>query len=117
MYKPHHRIELRKYSNYVEEGTVSTQDRPEYSNYIGKIGDGRYLWRDLLDIGVNDTQEDSLDYPFLNGVHYINNNISFPLKRQDPFNFYELQYKEFPSDISGTLLDDGAIVKQSQNVC
>ena len=117
MYKPHHRVELRKYSNYVEEGTESTLNRPIYSDTLGRIGDGRYLWRDLLDVGVNDTQEEFLDYPFLNGIHYINNNISLPLQRQDPFGFYELKYDKFPADISGTLIDDGVIIKKSQDVC
>jgi hypothetical protein len=114
MYKPHHKIKIREYSSYIEEGTSSTLDMPSYA--INTL-DGRFLWRDLLDIGLNDIQETILDYPFLNGTHYINTNISLPLKRQDPFGFYGLQHKTFPADNPGILLDDTIIIKKSQDVC
>ena len=114
VYKPHHKIKIREYSSYIEEGTASTLDKPSYAI---DVLDGRFLWGDLLDIGLNDIQETILDYPFLNGTHYINTNISLPLKRQDPFGFYGLQYKKFPADNPGILLDDTIIIKKSQDVC
>jgi hypothetical protein len=114
VYKPHHKIQIREYSNYVEQGTNNTLNRPSYSV---ALGDGRYLWRDLLDIGVNDTQETYLDYPFLNGSHYINSCISLPLLRQDPFNFYGLQWVNYPADTSGIPMEDNTITKTSQDVC
>lgn len=117
MYKPHHKIQIREYSNYVEQGNFNTLDRPVYSNY-NAVGDGRYLWRDLLDIGLNDTQETYLDYPFLNGCHYINTSVTLPLLRQDPFGYYGLQwFNSFPPDKAGTLVGDKIIVKNSQDVC
>jgi hypothetical protein len=117
MYKPHHKIEIRKYSNYVEEGLFNTLDRPKYSKYVGTKEGGRYLWRDLLDIGLNDTQETYLDYPFLNGSHYINKCINLPLFRQDPFGFYGLKWNSYPADASGTPMEDNTIIKNSQDVC
>tara|TARA_R110000796_G_scaffold219934_1_gene336021 strand:+ start:46450 stop:48162 length:1713 start_codon:yes stop_codon:yes gene_type:complete len=113
-YKPHHKIKIREYSNYIEQGTFNTLDRPTYSD---TIGDGRYFWRDLLDIGLNDTQETFLDYPFLNGCHYINNYITLPLFRQDPFGFYNLRWDGFSADKQGILMDDKLIFKTSQDVC
>lgn len=113
-YKAHHKIKIREFSSYVEQGTVDTINLPSYAT---NLKDGRYIWRDLLDIGFNDMNEETLDYPFLNGAHYLHNNISFPLKRQDPFGLYGLQYTNFPPDISGKLMDDKIIIKTQEDVC
>ena len=110
MYKPHHKVKLREYSLYIEEGTKDTVNKPSYAK---SLGNGKYVWRDLLDVGFGD----ELDYPFLNGVHYVNSLISLPLLRQDPFNIYEVQHTHTPSDIPGKELDDNIIVKNSQDVC
>ena len=115
VYKPHHKVQIRQYSNYVEQGQFNTLDRPSYSDF-NAIGDGRYLWRDLLDIGLNDTQQTMLDYPFLNGCHYINSLITLPLFRQDPFGYYGYR-TNFPNDRIGTLIEDKIIIKRSQDVC
>jgi hypothetical protein len=114
MYKPHHRIKIREYSNYIEQGNFSTLSKPSYAT---SLNDGRYIWRDLLDIGLNDTQETYLDYPFLNGSHYINTCITLPLFRQDPFGFYSLQWGSYPTEAQGAIMDDKVITKTSQDVC
>jgi len=113
-YKVHHKIQIRQFSNYIEQGMETTLDKPSYST---RLGDGRYIWRDLLDIGVNDGQEITLDYPFLNGAHYINSCFTLALQRQDPFNFYGIQHTPFPSDRPGTLVEDNFIVKRSNDAC
>jgi len=114
MYKPHHKIKIREYSTYIEQGTSNTYNMPSYKT---DLKDGRFIWRDLLDIGSNDMNEDFLDYPFLNGSHYMNKDIQFPLKRQDPFGLYSLRYSNPPSDIPGVLMDDILLIKKSQDVC
>ena len=114
VYKPHHKIKIREYSNYIEQGNFSTLDKPSYAT---SLNDGRYIWRDLLDIGLNDTQETYLDYPFLNGSHYINTCVTLPLFRQDPFGFYSLQWEDYPTDAQGVMMDDKVITKTSQDVC
>lgn len=88
-YYPHHRIKIRDFSNYVEQGNANTIGIPDYAL---DLGDGRWLWRDLLDIGVNDGQEETLNYPFLNGAHYMYQNFCFPVRRQDPYGQYDLYY-------------------------
>ena len=89
LYKPHHRVKIREYSLYVEQGNEFTVGIPDYA---ADLGDGRYLWRDLLDIGVFDGEEDFLDYPFTNGTHSIHTNLCFKTMRQDPFSNYGLYY-------------------------
>lgn len=113
-YKPHHQIKLREFSAYIEQGDVSTAGIPDYAE---DLGDGRFLWRDLLDIGFNDGQEDTLDYPFLNGCHYIHQIYCLPVRRQDPFGQYNLIYTDFPRDIFGDRMTDRFEVKQQENVC
>lgn len=102
-YKPHHLIKIRNFSNFIEQGDSSTIGIPSYAE---DLGDGRYLWRDFMDIGYNDGQG-LLDYPFLNGSHYIHNNICINGRRQDPFNKYNLYYNTFPRDIYGEEADNG----------
>jgi hypothetical protein len=114
IYKPHHKIKIREFSAYIEQGTSETLNKPDYAK---SLNDGRYIWRDLLDIGFNDMNEEFLDYPFLNGNHYINSNIILPLKRQDPFNKYGLQYTNNPADLPGILMDESVIIKTQEDVC
>lgn len=122
LYKPHNLIKIREFSLYIEQGDVNTVGIP---NYAEDLGDGRWLWRDLLDIGVFDGEGDLLDYPFTNGVHYIHQNYCFKTMRQDPFTSYNLYHKGSvyghsifdPRDPIGDPITDRFIVKRSDNVC
>jgi hypothetical protein len=114
-YYPHHSIKIRQFSNYVEQGDTSVINIPSYSE---DLGDDRYLWRDFLDIGYNDGQEETIDYPYLNNVHYLYNNLCIYTRRQDPFGYFGLLYTEdFPTDIFGNGLTNKFIVKNSGYVC
>lgn len=119
MYKPHHLYKIREFSLYIEQGDSSTDGIPEYAE---DLGDGRFLWRDFLDIGIYDGEGEPLDYPFTNGAHYLHQNICFITKRQDPFGNYNLYYagdtSPFdPADPIGDGYTDKFIVKSSQDVC
>jgi len=114
IYYPHHQFKIRNFSSYIEQGDNSTAGIPEYAE---DLGDGRYIWRDLLPIGTNDGQEDSLDYPFVNGVHYLYDNLCFLAKRQDPFNLFDLQYRGDISDYFGDGITDNFTTKKADDVC
>lgn len=64
-------ISLVKKSDYV----------PYYARLI-KDGSCRFYWREIISNGIE--EGDSKVYPFTNGAFYINKNINFYLKRQDP---------------------------------
>lgn len=113
-YKPHHSIKIRNFSNYIEEADSLVDGIPSYATLRD---DGKYVWRDLLSIGFNDGDENSLDYPFLNGSHYRYQNYCFNLKRQDPYAQWGLLYTDFPSDITGDRITDRFTVKNSDDVC
>jgi len=113
-YKPHYQIKLREWSNYIEQGDSMTSGIPEYAE---ELGDGRWLWRDQLTLGFSDISTTPIDYPFLNGCHYIHQNYCIPLRRQDPFAQYGLYYSNFPRDQFGDRLVDKFVVKKSQDAC
>lgn len=113
-YKPHHLIKIREYSSYVESGDQFTEGIPEYAV---NLGNDRYLWRDLLDIGVSDTDTNLLDYPFLNGCHYMYDNFCFTVRRQDPFANWGLYWSQFPADPIGDRLTDIFNTNSSEDVC
>jgi hypothetical protein len=78
-------------------------DIPDYATYVG---DNRYVWKDIVNIGDSQAKELS-DYVFANGYFYLTNKISFYLKRQDPFGISGLyfdgeeDFPYFPNDPSG----------------
>ena len=119
LYKPHHRIQIRQYSSYVEQGDEKTVGIPEYREVIGT---NVFLWRDLLDIGYSDNLDAVIEYPFLNGCHYIHRDICFPVRRQDPFGHFDLYYdgnktNSSPADINGDAISDNFKVNTSDYGC
>lgn len=134
MYYPHHKMQIRQFSNYVESGDANTigttcKETIGIPDYAIDLGDGRWLWRDILDIGINNGQETTLNYPFLNGAHYIYQNYCFPVRRQDPYGLYDLLYfgeerdsnntptQREPYDIIGSGLPDTFNINESENAC
>jgi len=124
-YYPHHRIKIRDFSAYVEQGNANTVGIPDYAF---DLGDGRWLWRDLLDIGINNGQEETLNYPYLNGAHYMYQNFCFPVRRQDPYGQYDLYYgyetdinnavtNHEPFDIVGVGITDNFDVNSAEDAC
>jgi len=124
-YYPHHRIKIRDFSAYVEQGNANTVGIPDYAF---DLGDGRWLWRDLLDIGINNGQEETLNYPYLNGAHYMYQNFCFPVRRQDPYGQYDLYYgyetdpidgqlNYEPFDIVGVGITDNFDVNSAEDAC
>jgi hypothetical protein len=113
-YKAHNQIKIRNFSNYIEQGDEHTVGIP---NYAINLGDGRYLWRDLLDIGYNETTVGALDYPFLNGCHYMYNNYCFTLQRQDAFDLWGLYYSKYPADPLGQSLTNKFDTNSENYVC
>lgn len=113
-YKANHLIKIREFSDYIETGVLGLDEIP---NYATDMGDGRYNWRDFLDIGFNETDNKALDYPFTNGSHYIYQNFPFQIRRQDPFNLWNLFYTKYPSDPIGQSITNKFNVNTTDNDC
>lgn len=68
-YKPHNKMTLRVFSDYIETGDVQFIDQlPSYSFY--SESDKQFRWRDLYTYGYFDNLDRGVDYPFLNTSHY-----------------------------------------------
>jgi len=75
-YKPHNKIKLRAYSDYLETGNVNNiVDVPDYAYYSTTYGS--FIWRDIYTYGFKDVNKNGVDYPFLNGKHYPYENFIF----------------------------------------
>jgi len=117
-YKAHYLINIRNFSAYVEQGDIYTEGVPDYAE---NLGDGRWLWRDLLSIGFNEGQENPVNYPYLNNAHYIHQNYCIPLRRQDPFGYFGLYYlptlNPINTDPAGDQMGDNFTTNHADNVC
>lgn len=113
-YKAHHLIKIRDFSSYIEEGDANTYGIPDYAI---KLSNDKYYWRDYLDIGTNDITNDFVNYPFLNNSHYIYQNYCFEVKRQDPFDNWDLYFSSFPADPIGNAMGNKFKINLSDNVC
>jgi hypothetical protein len=78
-YKPHNKMVLKVFSNYVE--TTNTQlsvvNLPNYAFY-SKF-DGGYRWRDIYNVGFFDETSNGVNYPFINNTFYPFTNALFKL--------------------------------------
>lgn len=66
----------------------------------------RYMWRTLNGVGNKDNVN-LPEYPFANGYFYVNQEINFFLRRQDPHNEHGLYYNGdggLPNDVIGNSL-------------
>jgi len=68
-YFPHSPIQIREFSNYVEEGSsAKVIDIPDWA-YFSQLSNS-FRWRDIYTYGFIDEEGIGVDYPFLNGKHY-----------------------------------------------
>lgn len=94
---------FQTFKENVESGKLllikTNSNIPSYATNLND-GSQRYLWREVQRVGnINNTTLP--EYPFTNGCFYIYENINFYLRRQDPHNYNNLYYSNFPNDIAG----------------
>jgi hypothetical protein len=87
-YNPFKTIDVRKFSTVIE--TAEPDDIIEgipgdYETY----SDGSRAWRDLLTDGFIEEGNNGVDWPFLNGRHYIYMNSVIYVRRQNPYDLID----------------------------
>ena len=105
--------------DYSKPKYILRVKNPNIPTYAYEVGTNIYLWRDLLTVGNKDTVK-LQEYPFANGCFYINKNINFYLKRQDPFGHNALYSEDLiPNDIAGNILkqDNYEYKNEEHRVC
>lgn len=85
-------------------------DNLEIPNYAEIMRDGscRLVWRNIIHNGTI-TDKNVETYPFTNGALYINKPINLVVKRQDPFDLYDLIGNSEPFDKTGVGIDENKI--------
>lgn len=76
---------------------IDNMEIPSYAHVL-KDGSCRFIWRNIVNNGMNTSDKSIETYPFTNGAFYINRRIDLYVRRQDPLGIYGL-YSE--DDIIG----------------
>lgn len=83
-YKPFHKVKLRELSPYVEKSNVENiANLPD--NAFFDENERQWSWRDLYDHGYIDDNQNGVNHPFINGIHYVKTDINFYLKNEAEF--------------------------------
>ena len=96
-YRPHNKMTIRVFSDYVETGDVEFVDQiPEWSFY--STSDRQFRWRDLYTYGFRDNLNRGVDYPYINTAHYPFSEIIFRLipegiNYNENLNGYDFSFK------------------------
>lgn len=81
-YQPHYRVKLRQLSPYVETSTTrEVFNLPQNAKY--SEDEKLWKWRDLYDHGFIDPDGFGTNYPFINNIHYVKNDINFYLRNEN----------------------------------
>ena len=103
-YKPFQEIDLKLRSSYIED-SASNSFIPKYALYSRKTD--KYIWRDILDLGVSDNDGNVLDYPFLNGSRYAYQRLIFNvLTEKNKTKKYKLNVNDITNIDSLNSVDD-----------
>lgn len=78
-YVPFHPIKLKLVSDYIEEGD-NVYNMPPYAVYSRQRD--KHIWRDIFENTLSVSDGEVLDFPFLNGHHYVFNDVTFFLNTQ-----------------------------------
>lgn len=78
-YNPFVPLRLRYFNNEVKRantGSTSYEVRNSIPYYAINIGDGNYVWREILPQGyIDPITGNGVDYPFINGKRYLFSNV------------------------------------------
>lgn len=83
-YKVFNGIKLKQESPYIETSFEKEIDNlPENTKYFEN--EKMWRWRDLYENGYVDNENNGVDFPFINGSHYVKNDINFYLKNEKTY--------------------------------
>lgn len=103
-YVPFQEITLKLKSSYIEDST-SNSFIPKYAVYSRKTD--KYIWRDILDLGLSDNNGVVLDFPFLNGSRYSYQRLIFNvLTEKNKTKKYKLNVNDISNLDSLNSVDD-----------
>ena len=80
-YSPHHRIPIRKLSNYISYND-SLFTSPQYAVY--SLSEETFRWREILPVEAYEDGVNGVSYPYLNDAHYPYYNLEFKIEAVGP---------------------------------
>ena len=80
-YQPHHKISLKKFSNYISYND-SLFTSPQYAVYSSS--EETFRWREILPIEFYEDGTNGVSYPYLNDAHYPYLNLEFTIEAVGP---------------------------------
>jgi len=80
-YQPHHRISIKKFSNYISYND-SLFTSPQYAVY--SLSETTFRWREILPIEFYEDDTNGVSYPYLNDAHYPYFNLEFKIEAVGP---------------------------------
>jgi hypothetical protein len=91
-YQAHHKITLRELSPYIETSTTDqVYGLPQNAKYFED--EKLWKWRDLYDHGFIDPDGFGTNFPFINNIHYVKNDINFYLRNENLYTNKQDQIK------------------------
>jgi hypothetical protein len=80
-YQAHHKVKLRELSPYLETAkTNQIYNLPE--NTVYDSDENVWRWRDLYTHGYVDPNGFGTNYPYVNNIHYVKNEINLYLRNE-----------------------------------
>ena len=80
-YQPHYRFKARQLSPYTETfPTDQIENLPENARYFET--ENLWRWRDLYPHGYVDPDGFGTNYPYMNDIHYVQDDINFYLRNE-----------------------------------
>jgi len=83
-YKPFKTMDIKKFSNTIEDADPEDNVAGIPADFE-LYSDGSMSWRDLLPDGFIEEGTNGVNWPFLNGRHYIYSNNYIYIRRQNPY--------------------------------
>ena len=80
-YHPHHKIPVKKFSNYVSYND-SLFTSPQYAVY--SLSEETFRWREILPVEAYEDGDNGVSYPYLNDAHYPYHNLEFKIEAVGP---------------------------------
>jgi len=93
-YQPHNRVKLREVSPYLEQSkTNDIFNLPDMTIY--DKNEEVWKWRDTYSHGFIDSDGFGTNFPYVNNIHYVKNNINFYLRNELYYNNKENKLAKF----------------------
>jgi hypothetical protein len=85
--------------NSIDQIILCEDGAPQYASYNKK--EESFVWREVLPYSQTNENSEIGDVTFTNGAIYRQQNITFELRRQDPFGEYGLQMPKKYKNVGG----------------